>query len=319
MDSNVSRSTFEFEFFYLRLTTKNWRIKELLQQVLLRTIKLYETTKDIKLNLKFITDALNSKIVLLADYSKALSARSQLDDFLLPSKLTNIVYRAAIAFPLANCYQLPAQNVAAELVNLFSVVAPVVNRELALELVAKVAAPGWIEFYLSQASLAIWLRQLPTFLAPKLSIAVRQKPVSITQNLFPLQYVHARCCALLRLGAREKLVQLREGDFQYLTWHLAKPHLDWTLNSYEPREYELLFSLLTTIDVLAQDEENWFKQGMKLSQAFLNFEAKCRIFGSIKQQNPPQAIFRLTMVALVQYCLQNLLEQKMGIKAIAYL
>ena len=58
---------------------------------------------------------------------------------------------------------------------------------------------------------------------------------------------------------------------------------------------------------------------MNLSQAFLNFEAECRIFGSIKRQNRHKAILRLTMVALVQYCLQNLLEQKMGIKAIAYL
>ncbi len=319
MDSNVSRNTFWFKFFYPRFTTENWRIKELLKQVLLRTIKLYGTTKDIKLNLKFITDALDSKIILWQDYSRALSAKNQFDDSLLKSQLTNIVYRCAIAFPLANCYQLPAQNVAAELVNLFPLVTPAADGELYLELVATVVAPGWIEFYLTQASLTIWLKQLPTFLAPKLSIAANQQPISTTQNLFPLQYVHARCCALLRLGEREQLIQLRGGDFQHLTWHLVQPSLDWKLDIQEQTEYELLLALLATIDVLSEDRGNWLQLGLNLSQALLNFEAKCRVFGEINRQHPHKALFRLTIIALVQYCLQNLLEQKIGIKAIAYL
>lgn len=322
MDSNVSRKTFGFEFFYPRFTGENWGIQELLKQVLLRTIKLYGTTKDIELNLKFIADALDSKIVLLQDYSKALSAKNQFDDSLLKSKLTNIVYRCAIAFPLANCCQLPAQNVAIELVNLFPLVTPKADGELYLELVAKVVTPGWIEFYLSQASLAIWLQQLPTLLAPKLAIAAINQSATTTQNLFPLQYVHARCCALLRLGEREQLIQLRDRHFNYLTWHIASPNPGWELDfspQTEQTEYELLFSWLAIIDVLSRNKDNWLKLGMNLSQALLNFEAKCSIFGAIKRQNPHQAVFRLTLVALAQYCLQNLLEQKIGIKAIAYL
>lgn len=319
MDNNVSRDTFISEFFRERFTGKNLAIKELLKQVLLRTIDSYLTINDIKLNLKFISDVFDSKIVLLQDYSRALSAKNQFDDGFLKSKLTNIVYRCAIAFPLANFCRLPVQNVAIGLVNLFPLVAHTVNQEPHLELIAKIITPGWIDFYLSQTSLANWLKQLPIFLTENLSSLPSKKLASLTQNLFPLQYTHARCCALLRLGEREKLIQLRDRDFNSPLWHLTHPNSVLWLDDHGQSEYQLLLPLLATIDFLASDSGNWLKIGTNLSQAMLTFDAQCPIFGETNRLNPHKAISRLGLVALAQYCLQNLLEKKIGVKAIAYL
>jgi hypothetical protein len=51
----------------------------------------------------------------------------------------------------------------------------------------------------------------------------------------------------------------------------------------------------------------------------LAFTTECRIWGEVKQQKPQLAQARLGIVALVQWCLYKLLQEKLSILAIAEL
>ena len=143
-------------------------------------------------------------------------------------------------------------------------------------------------------------------------------------NLFPVQYVHDRCCSLLRLGEREGLIKLQNGDLQTDTWPIVNPnpfkyYCDANIGYfYESAELNLLRRISVIIDYISDrdkgevlhdrnspDPKTGIQLALNLSDACLNFTAACRIFGSVAQDQRDLAIARLGLIAIVQQCLQT--------------
>ncbi len=225
MDSNVSKTTFFYKFIKLQFSPRNCALEDLLKQDLLRTIDLYSQRQNIDIDLQVIAQELDRKILLLQSSSLASfldNCEGKADSKL---QFTNLVYRCAIAFPLTSYCQLSPQHIARELAQNMgslaysnfeetgrqgnSAISPSsLTKDSFLEFAVMVYTSGYIDFYLKETCLAIWLKRLLDFLVAKSIPPSIYAPISIKQpknspNLVPLQYVHTRCCSLLHLGERE--------------------------------------------------------------------------------------------------------------------
>jgi hypothetical protein len=171
--------------------------------------------------------------------------------------------------------------------------------------------PGWLEFTLSDRSLALWLQNWETSPFPI------QNAASISVNhhhLFAIEYTHSRCCALLRLGEQLGLIQLKTQPFHPHVWSLSFPNpLPWydsqsaQLRIDSTVERSLISEIITTIErVLNESEGNKIKLASVLSESFLRFESCCRIFGEVNRENPQLSQTRLGLVAITQSLLQGL-------------
>ncbi len=176
---------------------------------------------------------------------------------------TCIVYRCAIALKLSPLWQLPASDIANQLVASFPTISQYTAGQIYLEFSVEVVFPGWINFRLSEQSLATWLQHLVQISPVRLnrvdysSLKVQTRGgagdqsfskegkkldqgssdgLDITHqgqlddtlkdvpNLFPVQYAHARCCSLLRLAHRQGLIKLRDLDFNTSSGQLVQPN-----------------------------------------------------------------------------------------------
>ena len=176
---------------------------------------------------------------------------------------TCVIYRCAIALQLSPLWQLPASDIANQLVASFPTISQYTAGQIYLEFSVEVVFPGWINFRLSEQSLATWLQQLiqiPPLQSnrvdyPSLQVPTRgevgnqsfskegrnldnrsshgldiahQAQLDHTlkdlPNLFPVQYAHARCCSLLRLAHRQGLIQLSDLDFNTPNGQLLQPN-----------------------------------------------------------------------------------------------
>jgi arginyl-tRNA synthetase len=176
---------------------------------------------------------------------------------------TCVIYRCAIALQLSPLLQLPASDIANQLVACFPTISQYTAGQIYLEFSVEVVFPGWIHFRVSQQSLATWLQQLiqiPYLQSNRLdfsSLEVQTRggvgdeifynegkkldnnssdgfdiahqaqlddSLKDLPNLFPVQYAHARCCSLLRLAHRQGLIQLSDLDFNTPIAQLAQPN-----------------------------------------------------------------------------------------------
>ncbi|HAA27820.1 MAG TPA: hypothetical protein DCE56_09335, partial [Cyanobacteria bacterium UBA8553] len=71
-----------------------------------------------------------------------------------------IVYRSAIALKLASLVQQPALDIANQLVASFPISNQNTTESMCLNFRVEVVSPGWINFRLSEQSLATWLQHL---------------------------------------------------------------------------------------------------------------------------------------------------------------
>lgn len=245
---------------------------------------------------------------------------------------TRVLYVSAIALKLANNWQQPPQAIAAQLVE--NLQAPV-NADFAIE----VAPSGMIEFELTDRALAVWLQRIPN-----LSVGRRQclVPTEIYRSgthsidvesalsnsaegvLFPIQYSHARCCSLLRMANRDRLISIVESDRATTPqiWSLIAPNpIPWLDENgrsrlVHPAEYNLISQLLAVLDSLAplieqyNDEKpvNYLKLASNLSATFQTFYSQCRMWGEVKIETPKLAQTRLGLVLATQSLLRFMLE-----------
>lgn len=331
MDNNVSKNTFFDKFFKLRFTEEKSTIsiKNLLKRELLQAIDLYQQQKNLNLDLEFIYTILERKVVLLHSSRKKLSSKNKTAQILSKLQLAPIVYSCSIAFSLTRYSALSSQIIAKNLVSLLVSNGIPATFEFHLKLLIEIAEPGWINFYMDSITIAKWLERTPGFLetlptknhSSGETIPFAHKLCTTTKNLFPCQYIHARYCSLLRLGAREKLITLQDVNFHRVSWHLeqSKPisWLDEAENLWltHAAEYNLLRQLMVVADSFTSEIANWSKLALNLSAAMTFFEAECRFLGDIKRTNPEKAIARLGLIALAQYCLQKILVEKLNIAA----
>lgn len=346
MDSNITKNTFLYKFLKVDVANNNLGLKQILQQQLLQAICSYRQQNKIGNSWDSIIVSMPEKLILCnKNNQKILTSQSKK----LSSSPDYLVYRCAIAFPLANFSNIKPLDMAQELVKFF----PQTNLESLTEsyikILVKVVSPGWIDFEINHSSLGIWLKQLTPRLVSKhinrISTHSRDENLHLIRensNLFGINYYHARCCSLLKLAEREELIQLDNQNFQSLAWQISNPHPIIWFDSAQvfllthPEELNLLYSILLILDRLDDREmlslqwngvknsvslnhteaKIWIDLGLNLSKVLEQFMISCRFCGQIKHQNTPLAIGRVGLIALVQWCLSNLLREKLQINPI---
>lgn len=170
-----------------------------------------------------------------------------------------IVYKSAIALKLASVYQQPAIYIATDLVKYCREIVNTDTKKDTENFEFEVISSGMIYFNLTDLSIANWLHYLTSFPLnfeqQELRVGVDYKSLETT-NLFPIQYSHARCCSLLRMGIRDRLINLTptDGDTsgQFWQWQSSKP-ISWQqpngqLQFLHDAEYQLIAQIASTLD-----------------------------------------------------------------------
>ena len=320
MDSNVSKNTNSHKFFKLLLDPDKvtFSVGNLLTQLLLSILDLYEQ--------KFVTTLVKSKVVDRLN-NRSLSFPDDARGILSDTQLVPIKYACPIALLLASLEQTSSQVISDRLRQLLIEGQDKLRDKTKLRVYIEVVSSGWLNFYLDSEFIAYWLERSRLGIDRNVresnkSIYNELKPLNQTPvNLFQVQYIHARCCSLLRLGAREKLITLSNNQ-QDLGWQIEQPRsIPWLdrdnrlwLQGFA--EHNLLHQLLTVTDCWDNREDtNWTKIALSLSQATAIFQAECRFLGEIKVETPQLAIARLGLIALARYWLHQILREKLQVAA----
>ncbi|MEG4322791.1 MULTISPECIES: DALR anticodon-binding domain-containing protein [unclassified Microcoleus] len=228
-----------------------------------------------------------------------------------------VLYVSAIALKLAKTWQQTPQAIAAQL-------AETLEPLCWPDFTVKAAPAGIIELELTDAGLAFWLQRLAQNFLPVPEYRILS-PVVCADRLFPIQYSHARCCSLLRMAHRDRLISIAQPDVTRAPqiWSLAAPNpIPWVdkgdrLRLVHPAESNLISQLLTVLDNLSPIWEvenrekpvNYLKLANNLSEAFQTFYSQCRIWGEVKTEQPKLAQSRLGLVLATQSLLRFILEE----------
>ena len=300
-------------------------IKDLLKQELMAIFNLYLRSYNLLLDSQFVSTALEPKIAFLESGIEPISSNLNLNGVLLTSQLTPIVYRCSIALALATHVETTPKTIASEFVSLIHFEG---KNNTALKssfnLCVEITESGWMVFYLDSQSLASWLQQLLIFQS-NINVLKRHdfvvfQPAPSPTNLFFIQYIHARCCSLLRLAAREKLIVLRSPDSSNLVWQLLQPSISWlnpqnNLWLEDEIELQLIFQLLVVIDSFNNKSIGWVKLAVDFSHTMAIFFTECRFLGETRQRYPDKAIARIGLIAIARYWLHRILIEKLNIEA----
>ncbi|GFE69844.1 hypothetical protein [Chroococcus sp. FPU101] len=131
-----------------------------------------------------------------------------------------IIYQSSIALQLAKGNLEKAQEINKKIINNISLA----NNQTGLKFMVNSNHFGLLEFLIEQKEINIWLQILPKLLIENYSFSLlNDHPTDIKNDVFPLQYAHARCCSLLRLGHLDHLIQLKTLDFNQLAWFWLLP------------------------------------------------------------------------------------------------
>ncbi|MEG3861811.1 DALR anticodon-binding domain-containing protein [Microcoleus sp. herbarium12] len=260
------------------------------------------------------------KHFLVARFQGAIARRGTISEIPL-NRVKNrarVVYVSAIALKLAKTWQQTPQAIASELVETLQ---PLCWPDFTV----KAVPAGTIELELTDAGLASWLQRLAQIALPVPEYPILSAVVS-ADRLFPIQYSHARCCSLLRMADRDRLIAIAQPDITTAPqiWSLAAPNpIPWVdkgdrrLRLVAPAERSLISELIAVLDSLApvfeanQPEKpvNYFKLANSLSAAFQMFYSQCRIWGEVKTEQPKLAQARLGLILATQSLLRFILEE----------
>lgn len=222
-----------------------------------------------------------------------------------------VTYRSAIAFKLTSLKQVSPMALSYQLLEALAAQANPLGTSS--EVCVHAVSPGWLDFQLSDRAIALWLEQLPKLFPASKRLAELIEP----SNGFPIQYVHARCCSLLRLGHQQGLIALKEQDLSQPVWQWESPKPIPLLNTWvhpeqlwlvKTDEQHLLDRLLDSTEIPWVSQPSVFKLMTDLSRAILQFEQNCCLWGVIND-TPQLAQARLGLLAVAQFVLRELLEQ----------
>ncbi|MEL7036098.1 MAG: DALR anticodon-binding domain-containing protein [Cyanobacteria bacterium J06592_8] len=194
-----------------------------------------------------------------------------------------------------------------------------------IEIIISVTPSGIIAFELTDQAIATWLQQMTQTPLPLSSLPVSSTEVFIEnddQSLFKIQYAHARCCSLLRLADRDRIISLAEPQLQRTPalWLFREPDpIPWLecerkLRLQHHSERRLISQLLTTFDLdqTSSDQKYWKTKANLISDTFQEFYGQCRIWGEVKLETPEFAQARLGLIAVTQAVLRYILQEKLG-------
>ena len=266
-------------------------------------------------------------------YEKKLEAWTRME--IIPMKQVKdcgrVTYKSAIALKLFPALQQPAIYIATQLAEYCREIVSLQGKKNVVDFEVEVISSGIIYLKLTDLSIANWLSYL-------ISIPLQSKKQKFqvnfdhqsaeTTNLIPIQYTHARCCSLLRMGERDNLIALSattpENHSQFCFILSPKP-IPWQksngkLQFLHHAEYELIAKIASTLDYIycvssTKKPINWEKVAHSLNTAFQTFYCQCRIWGKVKVETPNLAQARLALVLVTQALLKFLLEKRLGTKA----
>ncbi len=229
-------------------------------------------------------------------------------------KTQQVCYGSAIALKLAQVESQNAMEIATQIVKAWPV-----NLDSASHFRLKVLPPGMIQFQLTDQGLAVWLQKFSQ-MPPSESAFVKFD--TVYQTFFAIQYSHARCCSLLRLADRDRIITLHSSSRETTPtiFSLLTPNpIPWcdqggNLRLVHIAERQLISQLLTTLDARCNcgRQPQWDKLANRLSQAFQDFYAQCRIWGEVKRDTPELAQARLGLILITQSILRFMLQEKLG-------
>lgn len=243
--------------------------------------------------------------------------------------LDAVLYQWAIAPRLSRILALSPETIAQTLVAVFSQsmglsrqcqVGTLASNHLWANCEVQVWSSQLLQIAVGDRALAYWLEEtIPGTTAPQM-VADPILPPGAAANLpedpFFLQVAHARCCSLLRLGAREGLITLAPPDGGVPQAILAPCPLPWLTAEGQLRlphrmERQLLSQVLHSLDGLEEGSDRapaaLWTQAVALGHSFHAFEAACRLLGQVKAEDPQLAQVRLGLIFLTRYGLGRLL------------
>ncbi|WP_218616835.1 DALR anticodon-binding domain-containing protein [[Phormidium ambiguum] IAM M-71] len=262
------------------------------------------------------------------------------------NKNSAVLYICAIAFKLSPSWGKSAIDIANQIAEHF---AHLSNQDLAVDpkkyFTLKVIPPGWLHLQPTDLGIATWLQSLAgqgrwgaggqgsrgageqggrgaggqggrrqkAEEKVKIPLVPPSPSIPSTQSLFSVQYVHARCCSLLRLAKSDG------------KWGAIAPDaIPWLneigqLRLTHPAERNLISQLFSALDALYYPElsknQNWEKLAQEITLSWEDFYRKCRIWGEVKTETPELAQARLGLLMATQTMLRLLLEDYLGISA----
>ena len=309
MDNNVSKETFLHKFFLVPVDDekKPISIENLLQLRLLSIFDLYCQQRNIIFPDRFVRGYIPGKIVLLDAAIDSKTLNKQDDSILFLSRSKIIVYASSAFLAMAAHLHKKPRIIAEEWNELWDFELKNINATSHLEFNISIQKSGWIYFYLQSKSLTAYLRRSLDllFLNTTDNITQIKRCEVVATDLFPLQYTHSRCCSLLRLAIREKII----------SHYREIAQIDWLDNCDREAEIYLLRQLFLIADSFHKETVNWQKLAADFSQTVMVFLGECRFLGAVRQENPKLAVARLGSIALSQYWLQRILIEKFNISA----
>lgn len=247
---------------------------------------------------------------------------------------TRFLYISPIAFHLSKAKKIPALEIANAIALLLDSQVEYCCRQPTsanlLQFTFEVVPPGWIHIEVTQPMLAAWLQQL-IICPPQLENYREKEDCQLTQTdtyrLFAAQYAHARCCSILQMAHREKLITLKElpETSSAVFLPVAPSPIPWLndqkLRYFHPAELALISQLLATLDDFycsgtSRQLKIWEKAALNLSQIFQTFYSCCRIWGEVKMQTLELSQARLGLVMATQISLRLLLQDRLGVPAL---
>ena len=250
------------------------------------------------------------------------------------------LYVCAIALQLSQAQNIPPVEIARAIANHFHQISHKLDSANESNFTVQVLSSGWLQVELTEVTIAAWLQHLSqvkldtnrefqcSTQTPHASSPHCFKPTNSTAtSLFAVQHAHARCCSLLQLAQRSKLITLRleSTPSSRSVWLIDDPYpIPWLnpaakLRLVDPAERTLIALLIDLIDQLycpspARRSVNWGKVALDLSHAFQQFHRHCRIWGEV-QQTPQLAQARLGLVLVTQSLLQLILQDLLNVSA----
>jgi DALR anticodon binding domain len=199
---------------------------------------------------------------------------------------------------------------------------------------------GWLYARFSSEALAHWLQSLlsiqPRLQTPTQNIQAKVPGISADPLQFELQYAHARCCSLLRMGQQAQLIRLEERNGCI---HLIEPSpLPWNtpqgLRLSSPAEHRLLLALMQfpaslskpaygaapphpighQTSIVWPPEDHIVQQQVQWSQLFESFYRECRVLG-MQAESRELAQTRLGFILLLKNVLGFWLQAILNLDA----
>ena len=184
----------------------------------------------------------------------------------------------------------------------------------------EVLPSGLIQIQVTDSLIAVWLQ---SFVDKNGSVEgsrvnFKAKIDDSSDCVFSIQYVHARCCSLLRLAQQEKLVDFNIDCNKYSSEPIPWLKSDGQLRLNHQAERCLIGSLVRIVDELQPVNDRrvkWEGAALSLVRAFEDFWSACRIHNELKTTAPEQVMARIGLLMTTQSVLRFLLEEKLGISA----